>query len=80
MRRCYFFWQIFPNVTSIRLKRLKPLPEMEELRYVPIAYLEQFVTTIGSWMAYHTMKRSLKKNHTVPLCLPHEQSRATALH
>lgn len=80
IRRCHFFWQIFPNVTSIRLKRLQPLPEMEELRYVPIAYLEQFITLIGSWLAYHSMKRSLKQNHAVPLCLPNQQSRATAMH
>jgi len=77
IRRCRFFWQIFPDASTVRLKRLHRLPEMEELRYLPVAYLEQFVTLIGCWLAYRSLKRRAPKNTPAPISMPSGESRLT---
>jgi hypothetical protein len=78
IRHCRFFWQIFPDAATIRLKRLHKLPEMDELRYLPIGYLEQFVTLIGCWMAYRSFKRKPPEKVPAPISMPADHSRLTA--
>lgn len=79
LRHRHFFWQLFPGASTILLKRLHRLPEMDELRYLPVGYLEQFITLIGCWMAYHSLKRQLsRKSRPDPIDLPAKQSRASS--
>lgn len=80
IRHCYFFWQIFPDASTIRLKRLHQLPEMDELRYLPVAYLEQFITLIGCWLAYRSFKRKPPISKPSPVSMPSGRSSLTTSH
>ncbi len=77
IRHCYFFWQIFPDASTIRLKRLHQLPEMDELRYLPVAYLEQFITLIGCWLAYRSFKRKPAERPQSSVSMPAGHSHLT---
>lgn len=55
--QCGCFWRIFPDASSIRMKRLHRLPEMEELRYLPMALADQAATLAACWLAYRSLKR-----------------------
>jgi hypothetical protein len=74
IRQCHCFWHIFPDAATIRLKRLHRLSDMEELRYLPVGYLDQLVTLLGCWLAYRSLKRQPPQNHPAPVSMPSGES------
>lgn len=53
------FWNLFPDVLTFRYKRLKRLPFLKKLRYLPTAFIGFCVTLLASWMAARALRKGI---------------------
>ncbi|MEY2427359.1 MAG: hypothetical protein QOJ40_244 [Verrucomicrobiota bacterium] len=57
VRRTRYFWRLYPDLLSIRFKRLKGLRPLKRVAYFPVAAAGFLISLGACWKAHQTLKQ-----------------------